>query len=121
MLESLAISLALTLALELGFALVWAWLLPDHSPSGGLLSKRGLAVIALMNCLTNPVVVLLHHTAVYAWGWPDIPVTAALELAAVLVEWQICRICLELKRPLLFATLINAFSFCMGCIINVLM
>ncbi len=108
MLESLAVSLALTLALELGFALVW-----------GLRGRRELAVVALVNCLTNPPVVLLHHTAVSTLGWGNVPVTAALELAAVLVEWRCYKACSEqLKRPLLFAVLANAFSYGAGRIIS---
>lgn len=110
MLESLAVSLALTLALELAFALAW-----------GLRGRRELTVVALVNCLTNPPVVLLRHTAVYTLGWRNVPVTAALELAAVLVEWRCYRACSEqLKRPLLFSACANAFSYGAGCLINLL-
>ena len=49
MLTNLAISLLLTLLLEELFALAW-----------GLRGRWELTMVALMNCLTNPVVVLLH-------------------------------------------------------------
>lgn len=109
MLTILAVSLALTLLLEEGFALCW-----------GLRGRRELAVVALVNVLTNPAVVLSYYTAVGLWGWPAAPVTAALEGAAVAVEWLCYRACSEqLKRPLLFALLANALSYGAGCVINV--
>ena len=110
MLKSLAVSLVLTLALELGFALAW-----------GLRGKRELTVVALVNCLTNPPAVLLHHAAVHTLGWGNVPVTAALELAVVVVEWRCYRACSEkLKRPLLFAVCANGFSYGAGCVLNLL-
>ena len=56
MLTVLAGSLALTLVLEELFALLW-----------GLRGRRELTVVALVNILTNPPVVLLCHTAVGLW------------------------------------------------------
>ncbi len=110
MLTILALSLALTLLLEEGFALAW-----------GLRGRRELAVVALVNILTNPAVVLLYHTAVGLWRLGAVPVTIALESAAVLVEWLFYRACSEqLRRPFLFALLANAFSYGVGCIINLL-
>ena len=84
MLRSLAVSLGLTVLLEEGFALCW-----------GLRGRRELTVVALVNVLTNPAVVLARHTAVGLWGWPAPPVTAALEALAVLAEWRCCRACSE--------------------------
>ena len=50
-----------------------------------------------------------------------VAVTAALEVSAVIVEWLYYRACSEqLKKPLLFALLANAFSYGMGCVINLL-
>lgn len=104
MLTALAVSLALTLALEELFALAW-----------GLRGRRELALVALANCLTNPPVVLLHATATALWRWPALPVTAALEAAAVLTEWRCYRAFSDqLRRPLLFALAANAFSYGMG-------
>ena len=75
MLTVLAGSLALTLVLEELFALLW-----------GLRGRRELTVVALVNVLTNPPVVLLCHTAVGLWGWNAVSVTVLLESAAVAVE-----------------------------------
>lgn len=110
MLTTLAVSLALTLALEEAFALVW-----------GLRGRRELGTVALVNVLTNPPVVLLYHTAVGLLGWNALAVTAALETAAVLVEWRYYRLCSrQLRRPFLFALLANAFSYGAGQLINFL-
>lgn len=110
MLTVLAGSLALTLVLEELFALLW-----------GLRGRRELTVVALVNVLTNPPVVLLYHTAVGLWGWPAAPVTILLEGAAVAVEWRCYRLCSDqLQRPLLFALLANLFSYGAGRVINLL-
>lgn len=110
MLRILAVSLALTLVLEEGFALAW-----------GLRGRRELVLAALVNCLTNPPVVLLYHTAVGPWGWGPVPVTIALEAAAVLVEWRCWRaLSDEVKRPFLFSLLCNGFSYGVGCMLNLL-
>ena len=58
----LSLLLALTLVLEELFALLW-----------GLRGRRELTVVALVNVLTNPPVVLLCHTAVGLWGWNASP------------------------------------------------
>lgn len=110
MLTVLGVSLALTLGFELAFALLW-----------GVRGKRELGLAALVNCLTNPPVVLLHYTAVSLWRWPEGPVTFVLEAAAVVVEWRCYRAFSEqIKRPFLFALLANLFSFGAGCGINLL-
>lgn len=110
MLTILAVSLLLTLLFEEGFALVW-----------GLRGRRELVLVALVNCLTNPPVVLLYYTATGLWHWNAIPVTLVLEAAAIIVEWQCYRAYSEqVKRPFLFALLINLFSYGAGCVINLL-
>ena len=110
MLTVLAGSLALTLVLEELFALLW-----------GLRGRRELTVVALVNVLTNPPVVLLYHTAVGLWGWNAVSVTVLLESAAVAVEWRCYRLCSDqLRRPLLFALLANLFSYGAGRVINLL-
>jgi len=110
MLKMFVVSLALTLAFELAFALLW-----------GLRSRRELAIVALVNVLTNPAVVLLYHTFVGLFGWSVVSVTAVLECTAVVVEWRYYRACSQvLKKPLLFALLANAVSFGLGCLINLI-
>ena len=110
MLAILGISLALTLVLEEGFALAW-----------GLRGRRELALVALVNCLTNPPVVLLYHTAVWLAGWNPMVVAAVLESVAVLVEWRCYKAYSEqIKKPFVFALLVNLFSYGAGCIINLI-
>lgn len=110
MLEILAVSLLLTLIFEELFALAW-----------GLRGKRELGLAALVNCLTNPPVVLLYHTATVLLGWNAVLVTAVLETAAVLVEWRCYRAFSEqVRNPFLFALLANLFSYSIGCVINIL-
>lgn len=110
MLTTLAVSLALTVILEEAFGLAW-----------GLRGRRELGLVALMNCLTNPPVVLLYHTAAGLWHWNAVIVTVVLEGLAVLVEWRCCRAFSEqVRRPFLFALLINLFSYGAGCVINLL-
>lgn len=110
MLKILAVSLLLTLILEELFALLW-----------GLRGKREWGLVALVNCLTNPPVVLLYHTAAGLWHWNPALVAAALEITAVVVEWRCYRAFSEqVKKPLLFALLVNLFSYGIGCVINLL-
>ena len=110
MLTILAVSLLLTLVFEEGFALVW-----------GLRGKRELGLVALVNILTNPAVVLLYYTATGPLRWNAIPVTVVLEASAILVEWRCYRAFSDqVKRPFLFALLINLFSYGAGCVINLL-
>ena len=108
MLKIMAVSLLLTLALEGLFAFAW-----------GLRTRRELTVVALVNIMTNPAVVLLYHTGAGLFGWPPLLVTVALESAAVVAEWIAYRACSEvLRRPFVFALLVNAFSSGVGGIIN---
>ncbi len=108
MLIALAMSLLLTLVLEELFALIW-----------GLRGWRELTVVALVNILTNPAVVLLYHLSTGLLGWSPVWVTVILECAAVVVEWRCYRSCsYQLKRPFLFALLANAVSYGIGCIIQ---
>jgi hypothetical protein len=109
-LKILAVSLALTLALEELFGLAW-----------GLRGRRELGLMVLVNCLTNPPVVLLYHTAAGLWRWDPVLVTVALEAAAVLVEWRCWRaLSDQVKRPFLFSLLCNGFSYGVGWILNLL-
>ncbi len=110
MLKSMVVSLLLTLVLEGLFACLW-----------GLRSRRELTVVALVNIMTHPAVVLLYHTCVGLFGWSAVLVTAVLECAAVVAEWVAYRACSEvLKCPFLFALLVHAFSYGVGCIIHLL-
>lgn len=110
MLKVLAMSLLLTLIFEERFALIW-----------GLRGRRELGLAALVNCLTNPPVVLLYYTATGLWHWNAVPVTVVLEFTAVVVEWLCYRAFSEqVKKPFRFAMLANLFSYGLGCVINLL-
>lgn len=110
MLITLALSLLLTLLLEGLFALLW-----------GLRGWREWAVLALVNLLTNPAVVLLYHLSTGLWGMNALWVTLILECSAVAVEWRCYKLCSDqLKRPFLFALLANAFSYGLGLIIQLI-
>jgi hypothetical protein len=101
--KSLVVSLAFTLAAELLFAL--------------LLGKRGkdLALVSLVNILTNPPVVLLYFLASAYTALSPALLKASLEIAAVLVE-AFCyrKYGGNFRRPLLFSLGANAFSFGLG-------
>lgn len=100
-----AVSLGLTLLFESLFALGW-----------GLRGKREFLILFLVNLLTNPLVVCLYLSFPIARK-----LVLLLELGAVLAEWLCYRACSEqLKRPFLFALFANAFSYGLGCIINLL-
>ena len=100
-----AVSLGLTLLFESIFALCW-----------GLRGKREFLIVFLVNVLTNPVVVCLYCSFPLARK-----LVLLLELAAVLAEWLCYRACSEkLTRPFLFALCANAFSYGLGCVINLL-
>ena len=72
---TLLISLGITLVLELGFALAFK-----------LRNKGDLILIAVVNIITNPAVVLLNYLSEQRNQLPHIPIVIALELAAVCVE-----------------------------------
>ena len=107
MLITLALSLFLTLVFEGLFALIW-----------GLRGWREWAVVALVNLLTNPAVVLLYHLSTGLWAMNAVWVTIVLECAAVVVEWRCYKACsCQLKHPFLFALFANVFSYSIGCIL----
>lgn len=104
--RAMAISLALTLLLEGLIALVW-----------GVKGRRDWLLLLGANCLTNPMVWIVHWGA--GGGWV---VTAALELCAVGAEWLIYRQWGRTIRPaLLFSLCANGFSYCAGLLLQALL
>ena len=102
LLTALLVSLLLTLLLECAFAFV-----------AGARTPRRLLLVALVNVLTNPPVVMLCTL------FPSPLLTAVMELAAVLTEGAIYRARADwLRRPFLFSLAINAFSYLTGLLIN---
>lgn len=91
------IPLALTLAMECAVALWWG------------LRRRDLALCALVNLLTNPLVNLVYLCVPSLW------VLAGLECAAVAGEWALYRALGErIRRPLCLSLVANAASFFLG-------
>lgn len=105
--HSLGASLALTLAVELGFALLRR------------LRGRALILVALVNVLTNPLVVqaalLWRHFALPGYA----AAVAALELLAVWLEGFLYRKSrLGIPRPYVFSLAANALSFGLGLMLR---
>jgi hypothetical protein len=104
LLLSLAGSLAATLVLEGLFALSWG------------LRRKDLALCALVNVLTNPVVVLCCHLA-RQW-LPIWLVTLVLEGWAVATEaWLYCTRGDRIQHPVAFSILANGVSYGLGLLL----
>lgn len=109
---SLGVSLLLTTALELVFSL-----------AAGIRNHKDLLLVALVNLMTNPAVVLVYCLwSVY--GPPAVggyAVKIPLEILAVLVEaFYYKRYGRQFKHPFLFAVFANIFSFGIGEIIQMI-
>ena len=109
LIASLLVSLGLTLVLELLFALV--------------VGRRGkdLALVCLVNVVTNPAVVLLYYLAAALTPLPRALVKTVLELAAVLIEaLYYKRYGAGFRRPVIFSLGANAFSFGIGVLLSMI-
>ena len=101
----LAVSLALTLILEGLLALLW-----------GVKDRWDWLLLLLVNVVTNPIVVSLHHLL-----GGGIALTVGLELFAVVSEWLAYRKWGRDTRPaFLFSLCANGFSYCSGVLLNAL-
>ena len=110
LLISLAISLALTLVLESGFFLLV-----------GKRNKKDLLLVALVNVLTNPAVVLIYWLAVAYAGYNRIIIIAVLEVLAVLTEgYMYKKHGQEFKRPYCFSLFANMFSYGTGLLLQMI-
>lgn len=94
------ISLGLTLVLEGGFALALR------------VRGRDLLLLALVNVLTNPLVVLANSL----WGVILLPELLAVAVEAGLYGW--CRG--RIRHPVLFALGANVFSYTTGVVLQTL-
>ena len=102
---SLAVSLGLTLILELMLALLWG------------VERKDLPLVALVNVLTNPVVVLCHTLAARYLPGALIWATLALELGAVGTEGYLYRSRSQISFPWCFSLCANLFSFTVGLLL----
>lgn len=110
LLRSLALSLALTLLLELAAAAIL-----------GLRRPRDLCLVALVNILTNPLVVLtLNLTWFFTQTSPGWLLTAGLEITAFLAEGLLYRNRLTQQRfnPFALSLILNAISYTGGLLLS---
>ena len=106
-----SISLGLTLAIELPLALLFG------------VRKKGLLVVALVNCVTNPAAVLfLWFVSIYLPGGWYYPAEITIEIVVVLTEWLVYRAFRpeipSIKRPFLMALVLNACSYGGGLLLR---
>lgn len=103
------ISLTLTLLLELVYARFW-----------GIREKHDLLLTALVNILTNPVVVFVSYF-IHFRGMKQYYglITTVMEILAVVTEALLFKkYSRTISRPWLFSLSANAFSFAVGKLIN---
>ena len=110
LLTAIAFSLTLTLILETGFFFV-----------AGKRGKKDLLLVAMVNVLTNPIVVLLYWLAALYTALDTTIVKISLELFAVLAEGYCYKnYGQSFKNPFLFSLAANAFSFSIGLLLQIL-
>ena len=110
LLIALAVSLALTLVLESGFFLLT-----------GKRNKKDLLLVALVNVMTNPAVVLLYWLGATYSGLNLIITILALEVLAVLTEGYIYKKHgQDFKRPYGFSLFANMFSYGTGALLQMI-
>jgi len=108
LLRAIALSLAITLILEIGYFLLT-----------GRRNKKDLLLVAMVNVLTNPIVVLLYWLAYLYTSWNTVAVMVSLEVFAVLIEgFYYKKYGKSFKRPFLFSFAANAFSFTIGFLVQ---
>ncbi|MBR0086586.1 MAG: hypothetical protein IJL98_02475 [Lachnospiraceae bacterium] len=111
--QMFGISLGLTLLFEMTLAFIL-----------GVREKRSLAVVFLVNVLTNPAAVFLSYAvSVYAYRFL-VPVQLFSEVLVVLIEGIIYNGFdirgRRVKNPFLLSLILNAFSYSAGLLINLI-
>lgn len=107
---SLVISLVLTIIIEIIFAVFV-----------GVREKWDLALLCLVNVLTNPFVVFIYNLTTYYHIWNTHLTVLVLEIATILVEAYYYRTYgRNFRHPLLFSFGANAFSYMTGIILSLL-
>lgn len=103
LIKILLYSLSLTIGLELIFGAVWG------------VRGRDMGLLALVNILTNPAVVLWHFLMPGGfWLSTALPEVLAICVEALCLRFRGTRIC----RPVLLAICMNLFSYGVGLCIN---
>ena len=111
---SLTFSLALTLILETGFFLTVRSI-------KGKFDNKDLLLVAMVNILTNPAVVLIFWLSVLYSDVNYVIIIVPLEIFAVLTEGYIYKKHgYYFKHPYVFSVAANAFSFGTGLLLQLL-
>lgn len=85
----------------------------------GLRNKKDFILIALVNVMTNPAVVLLNTLIAQETKLSHFLIVALLETAAFWIEGACYKRNAEnIRRPYLFSFQANAFSYIMGLVIS---
>lgn len=105
---ALAISLSLTLLLEICFFFLT-----------GKREKKDMLLVAAVNVITNPVVVLVFWLTALYTDWNRVVVIIPLELFAVAAEgYYYKKHGQDFKHPCIFSAAANAFSFGIGALLQ---
>ena len=107
--KSLVLSLGLTIILEFLFAFLWG------------VNKRYFRLVAVVNILTNPIVVGCHILIRLYFPFALIYATIVLELLAIMTESMLYKKHSDMKFPLLFSVCANVFSYSIGVILNLIL
>ena len=108
LIQALLLSLALTLLIELPLALLWGF------------RGRELAVVLLVNVVTNPPAVLLYACLQAYTPLPKAVIQLPIETAVVVSEWLVYRAGTDRRRPFWAALTLNAASYAAGLLWNLL-
>lgn len=104
----LTVSLGMTVVLEEGFG----WMV-------GVRNRWDMALIALVNLLTNPVVVLIYHLNGIYGGMNPACTAVLLEMGAIAAEGMCYRAAAGgIRHPWLFSAGANLFSYTAGLVIE---
>ena len=113
LIASLTISLFLTIVLEIGFFILAGRRFTSKR------DKKDYLLVVLVNVLTNPVVVLIFWLTTEYTDWNTVMILMPLELFAVLAEgFYYKKYGSSFRRPYLFSTAANMFSFGIGVLIQ---
>ena len=111
LLYSLGMSLFLTLVLELCTGYLC-----------GIRGKKDFVLLALVNILTNPFVVMSYYLVIHYSHMNRLAIVGILELGAILTEGYYFRTYgRTFTHPMLFALCANLFSFSIGQLLNILL
>ncbi|NMA12512.1 MAG: hypothetical protein GX933_04920 [Chloroflexi bacterium] len=108
MLRIFGLSLLITVTTELLFAF-----------AAGLRDRDDLLLVCIVNCLTNPIAVFIHHHILFRTNW-NLTITVALLETAVIAAEAIffVRSVKTIKKPVLFSLTANLLSFSAGEMIS---